>query len=910
MTLKSFLNSVVLATAFSALIGLAPTQAQAPRPLLTHHVPRAVASGQASFLSRLPAARRMNLAVVLAPRNDAERKQLLQDLYNTASPQYRHFLSVQQFTERFGPAQSDYDAVIAFARANGMSVTHLSANRLVVDVSATVASVERTFHVTMGIYAHPTEPRAFYAPDREPTVNLSVPLWRVAGLNNYSLPTPAYKKGSGTSNTTGSGPGGSFLGSDRRAAYYGGTALTGTGQAVGLVEFDGYALGDVQAYFTNVGQPLNVPINNVLVNGANAGSDGDDMEQAIDIVEAISMAPGLSQVRVYIGPKSGLGNGGDADIFNEMATENIAKQLSCSWLWGPDDPGNDEPFFEEFGIQGQSLFAASGDYGTYDSSYPHPYFYPAEDPDVTAVGGTNLVTNGAGGAWQSETAWGGTATSCGAGTGSGGGHSPDGLPIGTYQQLAGVINSSNQGSTKVRNVPDVAAEGNCDNYYCANGSCSYDLGGTSLAAPTWAGFAALVNEQRLADGESTLGFINFTIYPTGLGSNYSNYFHDITVGDNFNTDSPSLYSAVTGYDLVTGWGSPAPTGWLATASGTFAFTGSLNHARSNHTATLLQNGMVLIVGGYNGSSVLSSAELYNPSTGAFTTTGSLNTPREFATATLLNSGEVLIVGGYSGSAYLNTAELYNPTTGAFTYTSGHMTKERSSQTATLLQSGVVLVAGGCNICGGGGGYLASAELYNPSTGTFALTTGNMQKERAYHTATLLNDGTVLLAGACNICVNGDGYLDTAEIYNPTTERFSFTNGNMNNARASHTATLLQNGLVLVAGGYNGSFAVNGVDLYSPSTGDFNITASLNDGRELSAAALLSNGMVLVAGGYNLTSYLSEADLYNPSAGTFTLTGNLNTARASFTATLLNNGTVLVVGGYNGSYLASAEIFQY
>jgi subtilase family serine protease len=176
--------------------------------------------------------------------------------------------------------------------------------------------------------------------------------------------------------------------------------------------------------------------------------------------------------------------------------------------------------------------------------------YPEEDPYVTAVGGTDLTT-GQYGVWEGETAWGGSLNACAANTGSGGGPSPDGIPIPSYQKLSGVINSSNKGSTTLRNVPDVAAEANCDNYYCANGSCGEGLGGTSLAAPTWAGFVALINEQNVADGEGTLGFLNPTMYSAGSG-----YFHDITVGDNFTSASPSLYSAVTGYDLVTGWGSP------------------------------------------------------------------------------------------------------------------------------------------------------------------------------------------------------------------------------------------------------------------------------------------------------------------------------------------------------------------
>lgn len=206
---------------------------------------------------------------------------------------------------------------------------------------------------------------------------------------------------------------------------------------MGLVEFDGYNSSDVDAYFANVGQALNVPINNVLLDGASGGSDGDDTEQVIDIVEAISMAPALSQVRVYIAPQSTLpvyGGDGDVLIFNKMASENIAKQLSSSWNWSPADPSTDDPIFEEFAAQGQSLFQASGDYGAWPSD---PYFFPEEDAHVTAVGGTVLTTDGAGGPWESEIAWGGSNTACSSGTGSGGGISPDDIAIPSYQQSSG-----------------------------------------------------------------------------------------------------------------------------------------------------------------------------------------------------------------------------------------------------------------------------------------------------------------------------------------------------------------------------------------------------------------------------------------------------------------------------------------
>src|SRR6202041_1553631 len=198
-------------------------------------------------------------------------------------------------------------------------------------------------------------------------------------------------------------PSGAYLGGDMRAAYYGGTALTGGGQTVGVLEFDGSDMSDVTPSFA--GQRNSVPIQNELLDGASAGSDGDDGEQVLDIVQAASMAPGLSQIRVYIAPSTSQIGVGDVDLFNDMATENIAKQLSCSWGWNPDDTAQLDPIFEELAAQGQTLFVASGDAGAYTGSNTTDNSYPAESVYVVAVGGTDLATNGAGGPWQSETAW-------------------------------------------------------------------------------------------------------------------------------------------------------------------------------------------------------------------------------------------------------------------------------------------------------------------------------------------------------------------------------------------------------------------------------------------------------------------------------------------------------------------------
>ncbi len=533
------------------ILFVSSVQAHAQQPVQTlhGHVRPAVSRGEAKRVGDLPPTQRLNLSIVLAPHNQAELTSLVGQLYDAGNPAYHKFLSVSQFTEQFSPSAEDYKTVADFARARGLTVGTAPANRMVVPVSGTVAQVESAFNVRMGVFQHPAEPRTFFSPDREPSLDLAVPVAHIAGLNNFSIPKPMVTRstaaqGAVTPQVNGSGPGGAYLGSDMRAAYYGSTALTGIGETVGLVEFDGYTVSDVNLTFSNSGQSYTVPIDNVLLDGATGAacqlmpSDCSDAEQVLDIAQAIWMAPQLSQVRVYIGNN-------DSDILNAIATDNLAKQVSISWTWLPDDPYTDDIFFEEMAAQGQSVFAASGDYGEFDPLINN--FYPAEDAWVTAVGGTDLVTTGAGGAWSSETAW----------NQSGGGISPDGVPLPSWQ--IGVANASNGGSNTLRNVPDVAMEANTDNYNCNLGDCAGGWGGTSFAAPRWAAFMALANEQALNAGIPPVGFVNPSLYAIGQSASYGSEFHDITSGNNdleAGCCGQPFYTAVTGYDLVTGWGSP------------------------------------------------------------------------------------------------------------------------------------------------------------------------------------------------------------------------------------------------------------------------------------------------------------------------------------------------------------------
>jgi subtilase family serine protease len=500
--------------------------------LLTAHVPEAVASRQAALMGAPDVAQRLHLAVALPMRDQAGLDALLRQIYDPVSPLYRHYLSVSEFAARFGPAAGDYEEAVRFFADAGLLITGVSANHYIIDVVGNVADIERVFHVKMGLYRHPTEARVFLAPNREPTLDLAVPVLHVAGMDDFVLPTPRaiHSNARSARARTGSGPNGDFIGSDIRAAYYGSGALTGAGQSLGLMELAAYNMADVTMYFANYGPPLTTAVNGISTDGTsvNCTKKCNDGEQALDIEYAISMAPGLDQVQVYVGKTA-------ESVLNRMASDNTSKQLSTSWGWH-EDFATDDPIFKEMAAQGQTFLTASGDDSTLKASGP----WPEEDANLTAVGGTDLRTHGAGGRWSAETGWADSA----------GGPSVDKtITIKSYQLP--FINSVNAGSTKLRNVPDIAGDADTDNFICAGGKCDGGWGGTSFASPIWAGFIALANQQAATNGKPTVGFLNPTLYALAGGSSYHSILHDETKGKS------GIYSAVPGYDLVTGLGSPS-----------------------------------------------------------------------------------------------------------------------------------------------------------------------------------------------------------------------------------------------------------------------------------------------------------------------------------------------------------------
>ncbi len=542
-----------------AFLLLAASSVPAAEPQkLSGHVPRAVSHLQSS--GALAETNRLRLAFGLPLRNREALTNLLEEIGLPGAANYRRHLTPEQFTEQFGPTAQDYQSVVDFARAAGLTVTTTHPNRLLVSVEGSVADIQRALHVKLRLYPHPKESRQFFAPDTEPSLDLATPVLRVSGLDNFTAPHPKNLRRS---------PGGQavlqvgvtqphpYIGSDFRNAYAPGVTLTGTGQSVGLFELDGYYAADIASYVKQAGLPA-VPVSPVLIDGYDGVPAGPSSqfccgneEVALDIEMAISMAPGLSKVLVYEGTYNNPTTAMIDDVLNRMATDNLAKQLSCSWGFDIDE--TTEQIFQEYALQGQTFFLASGDSGAFTPVVAQP----SDNPYITVVGGTTLTLSSSG-SWISEQTWNDTTLP----GGSSGGISTV-FPIPSWQQ--GISMAASQGSIAMRNVPDVSMVASNVLVWADNGQYgSAEYEGTSIASPLWASFTALANEQAAASGQPPVGFLNPALYSLAKGPSYKSLFHDITVGTAPNINTPSVtFSAVPGYDLVTGWGSPVGMGLIS-----------------------------------------------------------------------------------------------------------------------------------------------------------------------------------------------------------------------------------------------------------------------------------------------------------------------------------------------------------
>lgn len=583
--------------------------ASSPRTLSGHVPPQIRTSTR---LDRLAADENVELSLVVGI-DQALMDRTLAELYGPNAPANPHFLTSEEFTQKFDLVRKR-QALKDFAAASGLTVKADEDNphSLVVKVSGPSSRVENAFSVRLHHY-RAADGQIFRGHDTEPTIpgELAPHLHAVLGLSNYrgaakphlrnlgpALGAARAPGGAGvmaagaitarpasceaSSNCPGSGIGGVLTPTDIKTIYGLSLPVTGTGQKIALMELDGYAASDITAYETAYSLP-STPVTFVSVGGQankcgpnqadacdvttlNGGQadqttgDGGMTEVALDVDMVLSLASGVSEIRMYTATNSGAGI---VNAYQAIATDNLAKSVSTSWGLDEKDSGgafmaSETTIFQQMAAQGQSMFAATGDAGAYDNDGASTPLIvvtddPASQPFVTAVGGTSLSGTVA---THSEVVWNEGCASPGTGckaNGAGGGgianYSESGTaywPLPSYQN--GVVGSASQ---VYRNIPDVAL--NADPltfpYGVYVGGAFYYVGGTSAAAPLWAAATALINQKRAAGSYAALGFFNSPIYSLGTGASYSTYFNDIVSGNN------GAYSAGVGYDNASGWGS-------------------------------------------------------------------------------------------------------------------------------------------------------------------------------------------------------------------------------------------------------------------------------------------------------------------------------------------------------------------
>jgi subtilase family serine protease len=500
----------------------------------------------------------VSVAIAMPFRNETALDQFLADVYNPESSVYGQFLEAADFHARFCPTAEDVAEVAYFLGNNSLEVTHVADNNMLIHVSGPAAKINAAFQVELSLFTEQedgAEVSYYYASELEGT--LPGKAAGLIGLENRTKlrhhATQGLKNGAlrkfddapVTRNLRSRDQ--RFSGTPTRihSAYNIPTGKTqGAGQVLGLVELDGFDMSDVTFYEKYYGLP-DVPIEIVNVGAKQTASGGGAVEVTLDIELMIATASGMSKLVVYTSPNTMQQS---LELLTKIATDNVAKSISTSWgspemSLSASYKNAENSAFKQMTAQGQSFFAAAGDSGAFDSGGSKlAVDDPGSQPYVTCVGGTTLTLNPKG-AWEAESTWWTSSDRVG---GGGGISSYWAMP--TYQKNAPGANSG--ASVTHRNVPDVSLDANPQTGYPIYVGGSWGgYGGTSCAAPIFAAFTAIVNQNREANGKSSIGFINPSVYAIGMSSNYDSAFHDITDGTN------GHYKAVQGYDLATGWGS-------------------------------------------------------------------------------------------------------------------------------------------------------------------------------------------------------------------------------------------------------------------------------------------------------------------------------------------------------------------
>jgi subtilase family serine protease len=523
---------------------------------LSGHVPSAKLIRHSRDLGRKPARSRMNLAISLKTKDSNSLSAWVKRLYDPTDSQFHHFLTPEKFADTFAISQTEIEQVKNYLTAKGLNIVETHANRLIIDVEGPTSAVENAFQIEMHDYVA-EDGRIVQAPTTDPVLSseIAAKLNGISGLNSFR-----HLRSHARTNPKLLGPKitpESYMTPAKIKTAYSLSSLsqTGSGQSIALVELDAFTPSDISSYTSHFGITAPAITIKPVDGGVSSPGSGAD-EVTLDIELTMAIAPGVSNVYVYEAPDTDI-----LDIYSHIASDNVANIVSTSW----GDAENDEDstnfnylaentFFLEMATQGQTVIAAAGDNGAYDDSVNNINSLQVDDPSsqpyVTGVGGTTLELN-TDNSFLFERAWSDSTAS--PAEGGGGGISRH-FFIPSWQQ--GLATSSNLGSNTYRMVPDVSLDADPTTGYAIyyNGAWSV-YGGTSCATPLWAAFTALVNQQRLANGLSVMGFLNPSLYQAGTGVSSAIAFHDI------NDASTNLYyPAVIGYDLATGWGSINGTG--------------------------------------------------------------------------------------------------------------------------------------------------------------------------------------------------------------------------------------------------------------------------------------------------------------------------------------------------------------
>jgi hypothetical protein len=598
--------SVAVFHSFAAAAGGPTTAQKTGRTILTgERIP--ALKGAKSVGVAYPSTSTMSFSVNLQLHNKAGLAKLLQEQNDRSSPLYHHYLTPDQFTAQFGPTASDVAAVTNFLRSEHLVVDAVAPNHLIIDAHGSSAHVEHAFGTNLGYFTF--HGRRVFAP----TGDISVPsalagiVMHVAGLDDVAQYHPLLTQHVQLSPRLSPhpGPGGGYTPSELRTAYDMNSLISsdsGTGQTVGIFELDGYVPSDINTYLSNYGLG-SAKYSNVLVDGATntAGAGAIEVELDMEVISAI--APGATQ-HIYIGPNSTTGVN---DTYNKIVTDDTAKVSSTSWgecesASGTSELASLDTIFTQAAAQGQAIFAAAGDSGAYDCDDTNlAVDSPADDPHVVGVGGTTLTT-GSGGSYSSETVW--SCSSCSGrgpnGTGGGGGLSTY-FTQPSYQSGPGVSNSYSNGN---REVPDVSADADPNSGYsiycsvaaagCSSGSAAWTVvGGTSAAAPLWAGSITDANQYLAGLSKPTFGGASSTLYSLFNTSQTYAAYHDITTGNNL------YYPATSGYDLASGIGTPDLWNLARDAAGGSGGTNDFSIAASPTSISIAQ--------GNNGTATISTA---------------------------------------------------------------------------------------------------------------------------------------------------------------------------------------------------------------------------------------------------------------------------------------------------------------